>query len=266
MRGRIDKAKYAIVSLFGIIIIWQMICMVTQINPALFPTPKMVWDAFAQLVVSGLPGSTSKMALSAHIIVSLQRFLIGYLLSVLTAVLFGLLLGCIPNIFAYINPIIQIIRPVAPVAFLPFIVLMFGIGNIPAIVIIFIAGFFPILLSTVSAVANVDEVFLKVAKNYGLSRVETVFKVIFPGIFHQVVNSVHLALGTAWIFLVSGEMVGTQSGLGFLIMDTKNCIRMDSLVAVIITIGVIGFILDEIIKSVEKLLIDRFGIYQPAKT
>ena len=136
----------------------------------------------------------------------------------------------------------------------------FGIGDIPAIVIIFIAGFFPILLSTVSAVNSIDETYIKVASNFELTKWENVTKVIFPASFPQIMNSLRLALGTSWIFLVSGEMVGSQSGLGFLIMDAKNAIRMDALMAVIITIGVIGFVLDFVIRSIERKVSKNYGV------
>ena len=94
------------------------------------------------------------------------------------------------------------------------------------------------------------------ASNFELTKWENVTKVIFPASFPQIMNSLRLALGTSWIFLVSGEMVGSQSGLGFLIMDAKNAIRMDALMAVIITIGVIGFV----IRSIERKVSKNYGV------
>lgn len=254
------KWKETVISFAVVLIIWQLYSSFSGQNTALFPTPVMVLDAMKELFTVGLKGSTSGMTLVGHIGVSLARFFTGYLIAVVSAVLLGLFFGCVPKAFDFINPLIQIIRPVAPVAFMPFIVLWFGIGNVPAIVIIFIAGFFPVFLSTVSAVMHVDPVYLKVSKNFGLSPLATVFQVIFPAIFSQIANSLRLALGTSWIFLVSGEMVGAQSGLGFLIMDTKNCIRMDSLVATILVIGVIGFLLDSLMKELEHGVSEKLGI------
>ena len=151
------------------------------------------------------------------------------------------------------------IRPIAPVAFLPFIVFWFGIGDVPAIVIIFIAGFFPILLSVVAAVQHVDGIYYKIANSFGVGKVKTLFGIVFPAIFTQIANALRLALGTSWIFLVSGEMVGAQSGLGFLIMDSKNCMRFDALLATMITIGVIGFILDGLLRFAEKAISTKIG-------
>ena len=255
----LKKSIKTIFSFVIVIALWQLACTVTHANETLFPSPYKVLQAFIELSTSGLPGSTSFVTLPAHIETSLIRFAIGYFSAAITAILLGLILGSLPHVFTFVNPILQIIRPIAPVAFMPFIVFWFGIGDVPAIVIIFIAGFFPILLSVVSAVQNVDKIYYKIADSFGVKKVKTLFCIIFPAIFTQIANALRLALGTSWIFLVSGEMVGSQSGLGFLIMDTKNCMRFDSLLATMLTIGVIGFILDGLLRLAEKLIRTKFG-------
>ncbi len=241
------------------ILLWQLIAQFSGVNSALFPSPFTVFQSFGELFTTGLKGSTSGATLWGHIGASLYRFFIGFLLSVVLGVLSGLLLGWFPKAFAYVNPIIQLIRPIAPVAWLPFVVLLVGIGDVPAIIIIFIAGYFQILLSTVTAVSNIDPVYLKVAQNFNLPDRQTLLKVVFPAIFPQIANSLHVALGTCWIFLVSGEMVGSQSGLGFLVMDAKNCLRSDALLATMITIGVIGLILDALLKAAERWFLQKAG-------
>lgn len=242
-----------------VVFIWELACVLTHVNETLFPSPVRVWQAFAQLCTEGLRGSTSSVTLLGHIQISLVRFAAGYLSAAVIAILLGLVLGSMPHVFSFINPILQIIRPIAPVAFMPFIVFWFGIGDVPAIVIIFIAGFFPILLSVVSAVGHVDRIYYKISDSFGVGKIKTLFCIVFPAIFTQIANALRLALGTSWIFLVSGEMVGAQSGLGFLIMDTKNCMRFDALLAVMITIGVIGFLLDGLLRLAEKQIGIKFG-------
>lgn len=248
------KVWCSVVSIVMLMIIWEAVILIGGFPEVLFPSPASVWKSFWQLWNSGLPGSSSRVVMGVHILVSLKRFFIGYISSVVTAVVVGLLLGWFSKVFDYINPVVQIIRPIAPVAWMPFIVLWFGIGDAPAIAIIFLAGFFPVLLSTVAAVEHMDPVYRKVARNFGLSQIQTICKVVFPAAFPQIMNSLRLALGTAWIFLVSGEMVGAQSGLGFLIIDAKNCLRSDALLATMITIGVIGLCLDLVIRRLERLV------------
>lgn len=189
----------------------------------------------------------------------MYRFAAGYVSSVIIAVLLGLVIGRLPKVFQYINPAVQLLRPISPMAWMPFIVLWFGIGNIPAIVIIFIAAFFPVLLSTVSAVGGIDTIYLKVSENFGIRQPQIMWKVIFPASFPQIANGIHLALGTAWVFLVAGEMVGAQSGLGYLVIDARNNLRADILFADIIVIGLIGLLLDTLLKVAEKRIIKAWG-------
>ena len=190
---------------------------------------------------------------------SMYRFLAGYVSSVVVAVLLGLILGWFPKAFQYVNPVVQLLRPISPMAWMPFIVLWFGIGDIPAIVIIFISGFFPVLISTVSAVSRIDPIYLKVSKNFGIRQPEIMWKIVFPAVFPQIANAIHLALGTSWIFLVAGEMVGAQSGLGYQIIDARNNLRADTLLATIIVIGVIGLVLDALLKVIEKRILKYWG-------
>lgn len=252
--------KHSAIAFAVLIAIWQLGIVLGGVNTNLFPAPLQVLDALNELWSRGLLGGSSDLTLPGHIAVSLGRFLVGYLLAAAAGIGLGLLLGYFPKAFAYVNPVIQLIRPIAPVAWMPFIVLWFGIGNIPAIVIIFIAGFFPVLLATAGAVGTIDPVYWKVADNFGMTGSQKIAKIVFPSIFPQIAASLKLAIGTSWIFLVSGEMVGAQSGLGFLIMDAKNSLRPDSLLAVMIVIGIIGLILDKLIGLLEKKVRTRWGV------
>lgn len=243
--------KNIIVSIAILILIWQCLFTVSSYDKALFPSPKMAVDALLEMMENG--------KLLENIRTSMYRFAVGYISSVLVAMILGLILGRIPKLFQYINPAVQLLRPISPTAWMPFIVLLFGIGDVPAIVIIFLAAFFPVLLSTVSAVGNIDPIYLKVSKNFGIKQPELTWKVVFPAVFPQIANGIHLALGTAWIFLVAGEMVGAQSGLGYQIIDARNNIRADILLATILVIGIIGILLDGLLKFIEKQIFKVWG-------
>lgn len=227
-----------------LIIVWQIAIVIGGHQTALFPPPVKVGEALVSIITDG--------SIFSHIQISLFRFFTGYILAVIVAILCGLLLGRLPKIWSVIDPIVQLLRPVSPIAWSPFIVLWFGIGNMPAIVIIFIAAFFPVLLSTVSAVKKVDTTYLRIAHNLQLSQFQTLKKIILPASFPMIANGLHMALGSAWIFLVAGEMVGAQSGLGFLIIDARNALSLDIVMACIIVIGFIGLILDKLIHYFER--------------
>lgn len=248
---KLIATKNIVVAFAVLIILWQIVFTVSGFNPALFPSPLLAGKALGKMILDG--------SIFVNIGASMYRFALGYISAIVVAVLLGLLLGWFKGVFQYINPIVQLLRPISPMAWMPFIVLWFGIGNIPAIVIIFIAAFFPVLLSTVSAVGGIDPIYLKVSKNFGIKQPEILWKVILPAAFPQIANGIHLALGTAWVFLVAGEMVGAQSGLGYLIIDSRNNLRADVLMATIIVIGLIGLLLDTLLKKLEKRVLGLWG-------
>lgn len=232
--------------------IWEGIVLTGMYERTLFPSPLDVFIGMVELVKDG--------TLFTDIKVSLYRFFAGYLSAVILAIIIGLLLGWFTKIWNIIDPIVQVLRPISPIAWFPFIVLLFGIGDLPAIVIIFISAFFPVLLSTVSAVKKVDPTYLKVAQNFGIKQPHLLFKIIFPASFPFIANGLHLALGAAWVFLVAGEMVGAQTGLGYLIIDARNSLRSDLLLAGIIFIGILGLLLDRGIHLFERWMEKRWGI------
>ena len=248
---KILSFKNAVISIAVLIGIWQLAYTFSNYSDALFPSPYQSLLALVEMIQNG--------SLFENIKTSMYRFASGYVTSVIAAVVLGLILGRLPAVFQYVNPAVQLLRPISPTAWMPFIVLLFGIGDIPAIMIIFIAAFFPVLLSTVSAVASVDPIYFKVAKSFGIRQPQLTWKVILPAAFPQIASGIHLAIGTSWIFLVAGEMVGAQSGLGYQIIDARNNIRADVLLATILVIGAIGIILDGLLKFLENRIMKAWG-------
>ncbi|WP_024833894.1 ABC transporter permease [Ruminiclostridium josui] len=246
------KLIHIIVSFTLLLILWQTVVWFGPWNQALLPSPADVGKGFGELILDG--------TLFTGIKASMYRFFIGYILAAITAITLGLILGWFRNAWSFVNPVVQLVRPISPIAWFPFIVLLFGIGDLPAIVIIFIAAFFPILLTTVSAVGKVDPTYIKVAKNFGIKQPHLLTKIILPSAFPAIASGLHIALGTAWVFLVAGEMVGAQTGLGFMIIDARNNLRSDLLLSGILSIGLIGLILDSLIGLAEKQLLKRWGV------
>lgn len=252
MKNKILSLKNVIISVGALIALWQIAYMLSDYSDALFPSPYMAFLAIVEMLKDG--------SLAENILTSMQRFALGYISSVVIAVIMGLVLGRMPQVFKYVNPVVQLLRPISPTAWMPFIVLLFGIGDIPAVIIIFIAAFFPVLLSTVSAVNAIDPVYFKVAKSFEIRQPQLMWKVIIPAAFPQIANGIRLAIGTSWIFLVAGEMVGAQSGLGYQIIDARNNIRADILLATIIVIGLIGILLDGTLKLIEGKVLKAWGV------
>lgn len=237
------KFKNILLAMIILIFLWQSIVYIGGYEEALLPQPLTVLQALRELLHSG--------ALYIHVQASLYRFIVGYFLAAIPAILFGVLLGRMKRLWAIAAPVVQLLRPISPVAWSPFIVLWFGIGNMPAIIIISIATFFPVLISTVKGMQNVDIHYLKIAENLEFSKWVLFKKILFPASLPSIVGGLHIAVGTAWIFLVAGEMIGAQSGLGYLIVDSRNTLDLDYVLAGIIVIGVLGFLLDYLITLIE---------------
>ncbi len=251
------KAWKIPVAFLGLLVLWELVCLTGWFQESLFPSPFAAFAALWETLVSG--------ELFAGIGASMYRFAIGYLLAAALAIVLGLILGWFTSAWGFANPLVQFLRPISPVAWLPFIVLWFGIGDVPAIVIIAIAAFFPTLLSTVSAVQKTDPVYLKVAANFGVPQHKVLTRIVFPVAFPGIMNGLRLAIGTAWVFLVVGEMVGAQSGLGYMIVDARNSVRIDRLMATIIVIGIIGLILDSLLRYLESLVAKKWGFGAPGR-
>lgn len=248
---KLKKGLNIVIGLSILLVFWCLISSFGEAGKSSVPSPLKVVLAIQELIEDHV--------LFEYIGISLYRFFIGYLSSVIVAIILGLILGWFPRAWDIIDPIVQVLRPISPTAWFPFIVIAFGIGNLPAIVIIFISAFFPVLLSTVSAVKKIDPIYLKVADNFEITGLKRIFKIILPSIFPYIANAMHIALGSAWIFLVAGEMVGAQSGLGYLIIDARNNLRSDTLLAGIVFIGIIGLLLDKLIGDLEKRISVKWG-------
>ncbi|RJX25808.1 MAG: ABC transporter permease [Dethiobacter sp.] len=187
-----------------------------------------------------------------HIRVSLFRFSVAYFLAAASGIFLGLLFGWHIRLHAAFDPFVQMLRPISPIAWFPLAILWFKVGDPPAIFIIYLAAFFPILLTTIAAVRSVEHIYLQVALNFGTRERDILTKIIIPAAFPQIMVGLHLALGSAWIHLVAGEMLGAQSGLGFLIIDARNFLRTDWIISGMIFIGLLGLALDKCMGWMEK--------------
>lgn len=232
-----------------------------------------VWHALA---VSGfysvdqLPGPIDALRASRealhegtllpNVVASLARFAVAYLAATAIAVPLGVFFGLRPAVWKAIDPLVQVLRPISPVAWFPLAVLWLGIGDLPAIAIIFVAAFYPALLATVSAVRHVDPLYLRVAQNFGTSARDVVFKVVVPAAFPQIAVGLRIAVGAAWVYLVAGEMLGARTGLGFLIVDARNFLRTDLILMAMALVGLIGFAIDRGVARLERRLDARWGV------
>lgn len=218
----------------------------------LFPTPWQVALGVAELAERGL--------LHKYIAASLFRVTWGFTLAVLIGVPLGLFMGWFAWAQHALNPIIQILRPISPIAWIPIAILWFGITDAAPIFLIFLASVFPITVASAAAVANIQPVYVRAARNFGLSRLQLFRRVIVPATLPQIITSLRIALGIAWLVVVAAEMIAVNSGLGYLIIDARNAgKRYDLVVAGMLMIGLIGLALDILVRRLERFDEVRWG-------
>jgi len=245
------KITLPILSFIIFLLLWQCVIWIGHYQPILLPGPLLVAKSIWHFVISG--------EIFTHLGISLFRFFIGFIIAIIIGVPVGFLLGRSNTLFDAIEPLLQLIRPISPIAWSPFVVLWFGIGSLPAMAIIFIAAFFPIVFNTIKGIRNVEPQYLKIAANLNVTGWQLYKHILFPGAFKHIMGGIHMAVGTSWIFLVSGEMIGAQSGLGFLIVDARNMLNLEDVLSAIFFIGLFGFMIDRFISYLEKLILKRFG-------
>ena len=229
---------------------WQI---AVWLNPAtLVPGPLAVARGIGELAVRGL--------LVKYVFASLFRVSWGYLGALLVAIPLGLFLGVIRRGELTLNPILQVLRPISPLAWIPIAILWFGVGDVSAIFLIFLASLLPLTLATTNAVRNIDPVHLAAARNFDLPLRQRVVNVLIPAILPQLIVAMRIALGVAWLVVVAAEMIAVNSGLGFLIVDARNAgNRYDLVIAGMALIGIIGLGLDLLMRRLERLDSVRWG-------
>jgi len=234
-----------------LLLVWQGLSASGIIPAYKLPSPVAVAAGLADLIQTGMPPGH---LLHVHIYYSLQRVLWGYALALLTAIPLGLLMGWSHTIRGLIEPLVEMIRPIPPLAWIPIAILWFGIGSKSAAFIIFLGAFFPILLNTISGVHSIDPVLIEAARVLNASRRFIFLKVLVPGAIPSILTGMRIGIGIGWMTLVAAEFTGVKQGygLGYMIMTARDIQRSDEIIAGMLVIGIIGLGIDACLKTVER--------------
>ncbi len=238
------------------VIAWGVLSATGVFPPSAFPSPVQVLNGFHEEAF-GTPVRDGE--LFDNIVISLFRVGIGFGLAVLLGVPAGLLLAHHPLPRKAFSPMINFCRSISPLAWIPFAILWLGIGDKPAIFLIFLASFFPLVLATMVAVDNIPSVYFRVAHEYNISGWELIRRVTFPAILPQLITALRVTAGIAWLVVVAAEMVAGSGGLGFAVNDSRNGLRTDLTVVGMIVIGTIGVVLDRLIAGLTRVPSVRWG-------
>ncbi len=237
--------------LIGFILFWSIISYTNLFPAYALPSPMSVLKSFREEFMAG--------RLLNDIVASLWRVAVGFVLSAALGIPLGLWLGQHAYARQAFVPMLNFFRFLSPLAWIPFAILWFHIGDKPAIFLIFMATFFPLVLATMSAVATIPSIYFRVAKDYNYSGWDLLTKVTFPSVLPQIITALRVSYGISWVVIVAAEMVGCQDGLGYGIWEARNGLRLDSAVCYMIVIGVLGMGIDRMLAQLTKLPNVRWG-------
>ena len=242
--ARLRHALPSLALLACLIGLWWAV--VAASRSVIFPTPWQVVTGTAELVRDG--------TLWRHIGASLFRVASGFGIAVVVSVPLGLWMGWVRGAFTTLNPILQMLRPISPIAWIPIAILWFGVGDASPIYLIFISSVFPMVVQTTVGVHTIEQRYLRAAANFEVSRATLFRQVVIPAALPQIIVGMRIGLGVAWLVVVAAEMIALRSGLGYLIIDSRNAgNRYDLVVAGMGIIGLIGLGLDFAMRRLEGL-------------
>ncbi len=237
-----------------LVALWQVLCIWGIIPAYKLPAPTQVLGGLWELMTLGMPPGR---LLHLHILHSLERVLYGYAAAVCTAVPLGIAMGWFPRFRTLAEPVVELIRPIPPLAWIPIAILWFGIGIKSAAFIIFLGAFFPILLNTVSGVRSIDPILIEAARTLNAKDKDIFLKVLIPGSVPSIWTGLRIGVGIGWMTLVAAEFTGVREGygLGYMIMTARDIQRPDEIVAGMLVIGMIGLSIDAGLRLLERRLI-----------
>jgi len=247
--SHLTRALPSVAVLALVIAVWWL--AVAASGSVIFPAPWQVVTGAVELIEDG--------SLWQHIGASLLRVGAGFLLAVLVGVPLGLWMGWVRPAYDTLNPIFQMLRPISPIAWIPIAILWFGVGDASPIYLIFISSVFPMVVQTTVGVHTIEQRYLRAAENFGVSRTTLFSQVVFPAVLPQIITGMRIGLGVAWLVVVAAEMIALRSGLGYLIIDSRNAgNRYDLVIAAMIIIGLIGLLLDFAMRFLEGFKLVRW--------
>jgi NitT/TauT family transport system permease protein len=237
----------------ALLAIWEGLSRAGVINPMILPSPSAVflrWIAYAKPMMPFDPaeGTYVTWLFSGELLhdaaASLYRVVMGFLIGAGLALPIGLLMGTSDTVYRLMNPLLQILRPIPPIAYIPLAILWFGLGNPPAFFLISLGAFFPVIMNTIGGVRTVDAIYVRAARNLGASGATLFWRVILPAATPHIMTGLRVGFGVAFIVLIVAEMIAVNNGLGYRILEAREFFWSDKIIAGMISIGLLGLAID----------------------
>ncbi len=234
----------SIAALFGL---WWVATHAGWIKPLFLPKPESIWFAFKQAVAGDLDNHT----LWVHFLWSMYRVFAAFLMAVVIGIPVGIAMGVSRIARGIFDPPIEFYRPLPPLAYLPLMIIWFGIGELSKILLLFLAIFAPVALAARAGVRSVSQEQIQAALSMGASRAQVIWHVIVPGSMPEILVGLRIGMGVGWTTLVAAEMVAADAGLGKMVFNASNFLRTDVVILGILTIGIVAYLFEILMRWIE---------------
>lgn len=255
LRSNKKEVASTILMLIVVISSWAVVSHLQVVSELFLPTPSTVGEAFYSLQVEGYRG----YSILQHIGRSLFRVFVAFLGAIFLGIPLGLGIALNVYIKGIFDPIIELYRPVPPIALIPLFIIWFGIGEVSKILLIFIAMFAVIVINTASGVRGVQQEKVWAAKSLGGDKWQIIRHVILPGAMPEILTGMRVGIGFGWTTLVAAEMIAATAGIGWMVLNARRYLRTDIIMAGVIAMGILGFLLDRSIRVIEGQIVPWKG-------
>ena len=246
-------------SLLVLLAVWWAVAAQQWVSPLFLPSPEKV---LVKLIDIAGPQGFMDATLWQHLAASLGRILVALLAAVIIGIPVGIAMGLSPTVRGILDPLIELYRPVPPLAYLPLMVIWFGIGETSKILLIYLAIFAPVAMSAVAGVKSAQQVRLRAAQSLGASRAQVLWFVILPGALPEILTGLRIGLGVGWSTLVAAELIAATRGLGFMVQSAGEFLATDVVLAGIMVIAVVAFGLELGLRALQRRLTPWHGEIQ----
>ena len=253
------QVTLSIGTLAVLLTVWWTVAALQLISPLFLPPPQQV---LAKLLIIAGPQGFMDATLWQHLAASLTRIVLALLAAVLIGIPVGIAMGLSPTVRGILDPVIELYRPVPPLAYLPLMVIWFGIGETSKILLIYLAIFAPVAMSALAGVKSAQQVRIRAAQSLGASRAQVLWFVILPGALPEILTGLRIGLGVGWSTLVAAELIAATRGLGLMVQSAGEFLATDVVLAGIAVIAIIAFLLELGLRALQRRLTPWHGEVQ----
>lgn len=251
--GRSRKVILGLLGVLAVLFLWELICLTGLVS---LPAPTQVLsDTWPLIADPFFDNGGTDVGLGWQILASLKRVAIGFSLSAVVGITVGMLIGSSPIIYDALDPVLQVLRPVPPLAWLPISLAALRDNEPAAIFVIFITAVWPIIINTTVGVQQIPQDYKNVARVLRLSRKDYFFNVLFPSTVPYVFTGLRIGIGLSWLAIVAAEMLIGGVGIGFFIWDAWNSSLISEIILAVIYVGLIGLLLDRLVATIGRMVI-----------